>query len=201
MASLTPRIEQVISALQCLPGVGRKTATRMTLFLLQGHRVEAAEIATALDDALAAVTNCKKCQNLSDADICDICRNEKRANGQLCVVESAADLVAVEETGTYAGRYFVLHGLLSPIDGVGPEELNLGAFLPLVREANVNEVIVALNATAEGEATTHFIRELLEGSRVRLTQLAHGIPVGGELGYVNSRTITQAFERRVKLDS
>ena len=201
MASLTPRIEQVIHALQCLPGVGRKTATRMTLFLLQGHREDAAHIATSIDEALAAVTSCAKCHNLADAKVCDICANSKRANGQLCVVETAADLVAIEETGTYQGRYFVLHGLLSPIDGIGPDELNLGTFLPCVRDSAIREVIVALSATVEGDATTHFISELLEGSDVTLTQLAHGIPVGGELGYVNSRTIAQAFHRRVKLDT
>lgn len=201
MASLTPRIEQVINALQCLPGVGRKTATRMTLFLLQGHRDDAAHLATSIDAALATVTSCAICHNLSDAEICDICANAKRANGQLCVVETAADLVAIEETETFQGRYFVLHGLLSPIDGIGPDELNLGAFLPSVRDHGIREVIVALNATVEGEATTHFITELLEDSGVALTQLAHGIPVGGELGYVNSRTIAQAFQRRVKLDS
>lgn len=201
MASLTPRIEQVINALQCLPGVGRKTATRMTLFLLQGHREDAAHIATSIDEALATVTSCTTCHNLSDADTCDICTDPKRANGQLCVVETAADLVAIEETSTFQGRYFVLHGLLSPIDGIGPDEINLGAFLPCVRDGGVREVIVALNATVEGEATTHFISELLEGSGVSLTQIAHGIPVGGELGYVNSRTIAQAFQRRVKLDA
>ena len=201
MASLTPRIEQVINALQCLPGVGRKTATRMTLFLLQGHREEAASIENAIGEALATVRSCANCHNLADAEICDICANPKRQNGQLCVVETAADLVAIEESDTYAGRYFVLHGLLSPIDGIGPEELQLGKFLPRVREDGVHEVIVALNATVEGEATTHFIRELLQDSNVKLTQLAHGIPVGGELGYVNSRTITQAFQRRVQLDA
>ena len=201
MASLTPRIEQVIHALQCLPGVGRKTATRMTLFLLQGHREDAEHIATSINEALATVMSCRKCHNLSDAEVCDICSDQRRANGQLCVVETAADLVAIEETGTYQGRYFVLHGLLSPIDGIGPDELNLGSFLPLVRDSGIQEVIVALNATVEGEATTHFINELLENSGVVLTQLAHGIPIGGELGYVNSRTITQAFQRRVKLDS
>lgn len=201
MASLTPRIEQVIDALQCLPGVGRKTATRMTLFLLQGHREDAAHIATSIDEALETVTSCAQCHNLSDAEICDICTDSKRANGQLCVVETAADLVAIEETDSFQGRYFVLHGLLSPIDGIGPDELNLGTFLPCVRDSAIREVIVALNATVEGEATTHFIRELLEGAGVALTQLAHGIPVGGELGYVNSRTITQAFQRRVKLDT
>ena len=201
MASLTPRIEQVINALQCLPGVGRKTATRMTLFLLQGHRDDAAHIATSIDEALKTVTSCAKCHNLSDAEVCDICTDPKRANGQLCVVETAADLVAIEETSTFQGRYFVLHGLLSPIDGIGPDEINLDTFLPCVRDGGTREVIVALNATVEGEATTHFISELLEGSGVSLTQLAHGIPVGGELGYVNSRTIAQAFQRRVKLDT
>lgn len=201
MAALTPRIEQVIHALQCLPGVGRKTATRMTLFLLQGHREDAEHLASSINEALATVTSCAKCHNLSDAEVCDICTDERRANGQLCVVETAADLVAIEETGTFEGRYFVLHGLLSPIDGIGPDELSLGTFLPCVRDGAIREVIVALSTTVEGEATTHFISELLENSGVALTQLAHGIPVGGELGYVNSRTITQAFQRRVKLDS
>ncbi len=201
MASLSPRIEQVIHALQCLPGVGRKTATRMTLFLLQEHRDEGIAIAASLHEAMRTVTTCERCHNLSDKPICELCSDPQRANGELCVVETASDLVAIEDTDTFKGRYFVLHGLLSPIDAVGPEELGLGAFLPLVRNGKIREVIVGLNATAEGEATTHFIRELLEGSDVALTQLAHGIPVGGELGYVNSRTISQAFLRRVKLDA
>ena len=200
MASLTPRIEKVIDALQCLPGVGRKTATRMTLFLLQGHRTEAAGIAETIEDALATVVSCNRCHNLSDTDLCGICADPKRKNGQVCVVENPTDLVAIEESGSFHGRYFVLHGLLSPIDGIGPEELQLDTFLACIRENEAREVVVALNATVEGEATTHFIRELLEGSDVELSQLAHGIPVGGELGYVNSRTITQAFQRRVKLD-
>ena len=200
MAALTARIEQLINALQCLPGVGRKTATRMTLYLLQGHREEAQAIEESLSDALTSVTSCEVCRNLADSTRCDICRNPRRANGQLCVVSSAADLVAVEETGSFGGRYFVLGGLLSPIDGIGPKELGLEDFLPLVNESKVTEVILALNATVEGEATAHFIRELLRNSSVGVTQLAHGIPVGGELDYVNARTISQAFERRVKLD-
>ena len=170
----------------------------MTLFLLQKHRDDARQISSSINDALETVTSCGVCRNLADSPICDLCTNSERLNGQLCVVESATDLVAVEETGTYSGRYFVLHGLLSPIDNIGPDELGLQTFLTVVRDASVKEVIVALNATVEGEATTLFIRELLEGSEVLVSQLAHGIPVGGELGYVNGRTITQAFQRRVK---
>ena len=201
MASLSPRLEDVIRALTALPGVGRKTATRMALYLMQGHRDEAQSIASSIDEALDKVTSCEICRTLSDAKICDICRDEKRANGQLCVVESVSDLVAIEETASYAGRYFVLHGLLSPIDDMGPEELGLDCFLKVVRMQNIKEIIVALNATVEGEATTHFIRELVEGLSIEVSQIAHGIPVGGELGYVNGRTITQAFQRRVKFAS
>lgn len=173
----------------------------MTLFLLQGHRDEAQQIADAIDVAIDTVKTCEKCHTLADEPICPICANPKRSNGQLCVVETPADLIAIEETESYSGRYFVLNGLLSPIDGIGPEELRFGSFLPLIAEASIKEVVVALNATAEGEATTHFIRELLKDSPVKLTQLAHGIPVGGELGYVNSRTIEQAFHRRINLVS
>lgn len=195
--ALSPRVEEVIRALSALPGVGRKTATRMTLFLLQSHQDDARQISTTIDQALSTVTSCCVCRNLSDSQLCELCSNGARKNGQLCIVESTADLVAIEDTATYSGRYFVLHGLLSPIDGIGPEELGLQHFLKVVREHEVTEAIIALNATVEGEATTLFIRELLDGSNVSVSQLAHGIPVGGELGYVNSRTISQAFQRRV----
>ena len=171
----------------------------MALFLLQNHRQEAITISRSLNDAVANITNCVSCRNLADSPTCQICTNTTRSNGQLCVVETAEDLVAVEETATFSGRYFVLHGLLSPVDDLGPKELGLDRFLPHVLEQKINEVILALNATVEGEATAHFIRELLIESNIRVTQIAHGIPVGGELGYVNNRTIAQAFERRVEL--
>ena len=173
----------------------------MTLFLLQDHRKDAIRISESIQKAVDSITNCKTCRNLADSTTCQICANPVRQNGQLCVVESAEDLVAVEETATFSGRYFVLHGLLSPIDDIGPREIGLVDFLPLVSEFNISEVIIALNATVEGEATTHFISELLQDSGVQVTQIAHGIPVGGELGYVSNRTITQAFERRVTLGS
>ena len=199
MATLSPLIEALVAALQTLPGVGRKTATRMALFLLQGHRDEATNISESLATAIDAVKNCKVCRNLSDSPVCELCNNPKRQNGQLCVVASASDLIAVEDTGSFNGRYFVLGGLLSPIDGIGPKELGLEEFLPLVHRTKVVEVILALNATVEGETTAHFIQELLDNSKLRITQLAHGIPVGGELDYVNARTIAQAFERRVRV--
>ena len=195
------RIEEVINALQHLPGVGRKTATRMTLYLLQGHNDEARELSESIRLALESITLCDQCRNLSDTDTCLMCSSDRRNNDTLCVVESSSDMVAIEETGNYNGKYFVLHGLLSPIEGLGPSELGLDLLMQVVRDRVVKELILATNATVEGEVTVQYISELPIPEKTIISRIAHGIPVGGELGYVNRRTISHAFLDRKQIES
>lgn len=194
------RIENVINALQHLPGVGRKTATRMTLYLLQGHHEAAHELSDSIREALKGITLCEECRNLSDTDLCLMCTSSRRNNDTLCVVESSSDLVAIEETGNYNGKYFVLHGLLSPIEGLGPTELGLDLLGNVIRNRGVRELIMATNASVEGEVTVQYISEMPLPEGLIISRIAHGIPVGGELGYVNRRTISHAFLDRKQIE-
>ncbi len=198
--SFSPLVDELIESLRCLPGVGVKSAQRMALQLLERDRSGAQRLATALSDSIASVGRCQKCQNLTEHEICRICKNEQRNNGQLCVVETPSDLLAIELSGTYSGRYFVLMGHLSPIDGIGPEEIGIDKLLPLITESAVSELIIATNPTVEGDATAHYIADLLEGSKVLVTRIAHGIPVGGELGYIDGGTLSHALAGRKPLD-
>ena len=191
-----PLIDQLIDSLQCLPGVGPKTAQRMTLHLLERDRRGGETLARVLVDALARVGRCVHCRNLSEDSLCPICVSERRDRGLLCVVETPADVLAVEQAGGYQGLYFVLLGRLSPLDGIGPEELGLEKLASRVRDEGVREVILATNPTVEGEATAYYITELLRASGAAVSRIAHGVPLGGELEYVDGGTLQHAFSGR-----
>jgi recombination protein RecR len=192
---ISPLIDHLIDTLKVLPGVGPKSAQRMALHLLRHNRDGGRALADALREAVDRVGYCQRCRNFSESALCGICSDARRDDALLCVVESAADILAIEQAGGYRGRYFVLHGRLSPIDGLGPEALGLDQ-LQAVTAEDVTEVILATNTTVEGEATAHYIGELLRHRGVQLTRIAHGVPVGGELEYVDGGTIAHALRGR-----
>ncbi|MEP1583099.1 MAG: recombination mediator RecR, partial [Marinobacter sp.] len=197
--AFSPLVDELVESLRCLPGVGQKTAQRMAFHLLERGRSGGSRLSDALDRAMTGVRRCESCQNFADTPTCNICENSERRNGTLCVVESPSDLLAIEQAGDYRGSYFVLMGHLSPIDGVGPEEIGVERLLQRIHEEGVTELILATNPTVEGEATAHYIADRLDGRDILITRLAHGIPVGGELGYVDGFTLTHAFRGRKPL--
>lgn len=188
-------IEQVIDAFRCLPGVGPKSAQRMLLHLLERDRAGGRRLAEVLTKALDTVGNCRSCRNLTASDVCELCEDRSRASDLLCVVETPADVIAIEQSGGYRGQYFVLMGTLSPIDGRGPEEIGIDQLVSRC-EQDVAEVILAVSSTVEGEATAHYIVESLKPLAVSVSRIARGIPVGGELEYVDPGTLSHAFEGR-----
>jgi recombination protein RecR len=192
----SPALAQLIAALRRLPGVGPKSAQRMAFHLLERDRDGALEISRALAQAVATIGQCRRCRMLSDAELCPICASSQRDPALLCVVESPADVVAVEQSGGFRGRYFVLMGHLSPLDGIGPAELGVGQLEALLEEGAVRELILATNPTVEGDATAHFLGELATRRGVRATRIAHGVPVGGELEYVDGGTLAHALAGR-----
>lgn len=190
-------LEELIDALRCLPGVGPKSAQRMAYHLLQRDRQGALQLAHALEHAVASIKHCSKCNNFSEEEICDMCRSSRRETDKLCVVEMPADLLMMEQAQCYRGMYFVLMGRLSPLDGLGARELPLERLLQRARELNC-EVILATNFTVEGEATAHYLATLLRAQGVKVSRIARGLPVGGELEHVDSGTLAQAvLERRM----
>jgi recombination protein RecR len=186
----------LIGALHALPGIGPKTAQRMAFRLLQDQRSEARELSQSLEQALSAVGRCGRCRMLAEGPLCPLCASASRDTSQLCVVESPADVIAVENSGSFRGRYFVLMGHLSPLDGIGPEQLGVPALLGLLEEGEVREVILATNSTVEGEATAHFIGELVRSRGIAASRIAHGVPFGGELEYVDGGTLAHALQGR-----
>jgi recombination protein RecR len=195
----SPKLAQLIDALRALPGVGPKTAQRMAFQLLQEGRAGARSLASALTDALESVGRCRRCRMLTEGELCAICSASQRDESLLCVVESPADVVAVELSGGYRGRYFVLMGHLSPLDGIGPEQLGVRELEGLLAEGNVREMILATNPTVEGEATAHFLSDLASRRGVQASRIAHGVPVGGELEYVDGGTLAHALAGRQSL--
>ena len=195
----SPHLAELIEALRALPGVGPKTAQRMAFHLLQEGRPGARALAAALDAALASVKRCQRCRMLTEAELCTICAAPLRDATLLCAVESPADVVAVESSGSYRGRYFVLMGHLSPLDGVGPEQLGSRELEALLAQGQVRELILATNSTVEGEATAHFLSELAARHGIRASRIAHGVPVGGELEYVDGGTLAHALAGRQSL--
>ena len=191
-----PTLARLIEALHALPGIGPRTAQRMAFRLLQDQRGAARELAVALDGALGAVKRCERCLMLAEGPLCPLCASTSRDDSQLCVVESPADVIAVENSGSYRGRYFVLLGHLSPLDGIGPEQLGVPQLLALLDAGAVREVILATNSTVEGEATAHFLGELVRARGIAASRIAHGVPFGGELEYVDGGTLAHAFSGR-----
>lgn len=190
-------LERLLEALRVLPGVGPRSAQRMAFHLLQHDRAGAAQLAQALAEALATVRRCAKCNNFTEEEVCALCRSARRDASLLCVVETPADLAVVEQTLSYSGMYFVLMGRLSPLDGVGARDIGLDRLQSRACDGEVREVILATNFTNEGEATAHYIAEMLRPRGLRVSRIARGVPVGGELEYVDAGTISQAMlERR-----
>ena len=194
-----PSVARLIDALRTLPGVGPKTAQRMAFHLLQDGREGARRLAEGIDHALTNVGRCRCCRMFTEAELCAVCESPQRDASLLCVVESPADVVAIEQSGGYRGRYFVLMGHLSPLDGIGPEQLGVGELEALLSEGLVQEVILATNPTVEGEATAHFLSELTSARGLRATRIAHGVPIGGELEYIDGGTLAHALAGRLSL--
>ena len=191
-----PALEQLIESLRCLPGVGPRSALRMAYYLLQRDRKGANGLALALSEALETVGHCQLCNNFSEQPVCPICAAEKREASLLCVVEMPTDVMMLEQTQSYNGLYFVLMGRLSPLDGVGPKEIHLDKLLKRAQNGTVSEVILATNYTVEGEATAHYISELLKAKNIAVSRIARGLPMGGEIEYVDSGTLAQALMER-----
>jgi len=192
-----PALEQLIESLRCLPGVGPKSAQRMAYYLLQRDRKGASNLALALDSALQVVDHCRLCNTFSEQPVCPLCESAQRDNTVLCVVEMPTDLMMLENTRAYSGMYFVLMGRLSPLDGVGPKEIHLDKLLKRAQDGIVQEVILATNYTVEGDATAHYISELLRARGIKVSRIARGMPMGGEIEYVDTGTLAQAMlERR-----
>ncbi len=188
-------ITQLTDAFRCLPGVGPKTAQRMVLHLLERDRDGGRRLASKLALAMEAVGNCESCRNLTEATVCEICCDPRREARTLCVVETPADVLAIEHSGSYRGYYFVLMGCLSPIDGIGPAEIGIDALLKRCQKS-IEEVILAVGSTIEGEATAHYISEVVKPLGVQVSRIAHGIPLGGELEFVDGGTLSHALQGR-----
>lgn len=195
----SPVVEELVTALRCLPGVGPRSAQRMALHLLERNRSGGAELSAVLARAMEAVVNCRQCRTLTESDLCHICANPGRDRSMVCVVESPMDVHAIEQTASYRGLYFVLMGRLSPIDGIGPEELGMDQLFDLIDSLSLNELVLANNTTMEGEATAWYIAEQLRGRDFAITRIAHGVPVGGELEFVDGGTLSHAFNGRQAL--
>jgi len=189
-------IDNLIEALQVLPGVGPKSAQRMALHLLLREREAGAGLAQALSVAMTNVRQCDLCRNLSEQSLCAVCRDERRDGSQLCVVESPADILAIEQAGGFRGYYFVLNGRLSPLDGIGPEQLGMDQLLDRIAGLQPQELILATNPTVEGEATSHYIAQLVQGKVAKISRIAHGVPLGGELEYTDGGTLAHALQGR-----
>ncbi|MEH6444092.1 MAG: recombination mediator RecR [Oceanospirillaceae bacterium] len=194
--SLSPLIQQLINALRCLPGVGPKSAQRMAFHLLEREQDAALELSKVLEIAVNQLGRCKDCSTLSETDLCPVCADQTRNEKLLCVVETPMDVLAVEQTGGFNGLYFVLGGHLSPLDGVGPSDIGIDQLLDRLALQVVEELIVATNPTVEGEATAHYIAEQLRDLPLRVSRIAHGVPIGGELEYVDGGTLAHAIAGR-----
>lgn len=197
--SFSPLIRQLIDALRGLPGVGPKTAQRMALNLLERDREGARYLAHALESAMDGVGYCSSCRTLSETEICEMCLDSRRDASLLCILQSPADIWAVEMAGSFRGRYFVLKGHLSPIDGLGPDEIGIPALLERVEGSEVTEVILATNPTVEGEATAHYIAGLLKPLGIQVSRIAHGVPLGGELEFIDGGTLAHALAGRTPI--
>lgn len=193
------RIQHLIDSLRCLPGVGPKSAQRMAFHLLERHRDSAAVLATAIQEAIVHVGNCQQCRMLSESELCQICQDPRRDQTHICIVETPADVIAIEQTASFQGTYFVLMGRLSPLDGIGPTELGITDLLKRIQQQGVKELILATNPTVEGDATAHYIADQLEQSSIICSRIALGIPLGGEIEYLDGGTVARALASRSRL--
>ncbi len=196
---MSPLLQQLIDALKCLPGVGPRSAQRMAFHLLERDRNGADKLASALVEAVSRIGHCQQCRTLSEADVCDICDSASRDDSLLCVLETPADVLAIEHIGDYRGKYFVLMGHLSPLDGIGPAGLGLDKLEARLAQGEIEELILATNPTVEGETTAHYISEMASEHGVVATRIAHGVPLGGELEYIDAGTLAHAFSGRQRV--
>jgi recombination protein RecR len=193
----SPLVQELIDSLKCLPGVGAKSAQRMAFQLLERNRRGGSKLANTLAKAMTDIGHCQQCRNFTEEALCEICQSPKRQlSTTLCIVETPGDVIAIEQTGEFFGKYFVLMGHLSPIDGIGPDDLGLNILAKQFATGQFTEVILATNPTVEGEATAHFIAELAQQYQVNISRIAHGVPVGGELEYVDGNTLSHALSGR-----
>ena len=192
-------IDQLIDALRVLPGVGTKSAQRMALQLLERDKVGASRLAEAILEAVEHVGRCASCRTLTENEQCGICSSSRRSGTEICVVENPADLYAIEQAGSFQGKYFVLLGHLSPIDGIGPEQLGIDQLIQRLQQDQISELILATNLTVEGEATAHFIADKAKALGVNVSRIAYGVPMGGELEYVDGGTLNMALQSRKAL--
>ena len=198
--SSEPLLEQLIESLRCLPGVGPKSAQRMALHLLERDRDGGNQLSTVLEEAMERIGRCRICRNLTEQEVCQICSNEQRDKTLLCVVESPSDVIAIEQATGYRGRYFVLMGRLSPLDGIGPAELGLEQLGEQLNKRAPGEMIIATNPTVEGEATAYYLQRMAQKHGVAVSRIAHGVPLGGELEFTDQSTIAHAFSSRLTMD-
>jgi recombination protein RecR len=190
---------QLLEALRCLPGVGPKSAQRMALHLLQRDRDGGLHLSVVLDDAMERIGHCRVCRNLTENEVCRICNNERRDQSLLCIVESPSDVMAIENATGYRGRYFVLLGRLSPLDGIGPSDLGLEELAERLKSQPPGEMIIATNPTVEGEATAFYLQRMAQKHDIAISRIAHGVPLGGELEFTDQSTIAHAFASRLKV--
>lgn len=195
--AFSPLIVQLISQFCCLPGVGPKSAQRMVFHLLEKARGDALALAKLIAQTVQDVGNCEHCRNLSETPICALCSNPNRDGHLLCVVETPVDVLAIEQTASYRGYYFVLMGRLSPLDGIGPEELGIKHFVQRINTQPPQEIILATNPTVEGEATAHYLTELVKQKGIKLSRIAHGVPLGSELEFIDNHTLARSLHARV----
>lgn len=199
--SYSPLLQHLVGALQCLPGVGAKSAQRMAFHLLQRDRDGARSLAASLSDAVERIGNCERCRMLTEEPLCRFCASARRDDKQLCIVETPADVLAIEQSGSYEGRYFVLMGHLSPIDGVGPTELGLDLLETRLAGGGIDEIVVATGFTVEGDATAHLLASMAHKHDIRASRIAYGVPVGGELEFTDSSTLSRAFSGRRQIET
>ncbi len=197
----SPLIHELIQAFCCLPGVGRKSAQRMAMHLLERDREGALRLQQSLLTAIEQVGHCKQCRTLTELEICEICSSPHRNQSLMCIVETPADVMAIEQSGMYQGVYFVLMGHLSPIDGIGPDDIGISQLLEQLQKQSIGEIILATNPTVEGEATAHYIAQKVMPLNISVSRIAHGVPLGGELEYIDGGTLAHAFASRKMIES
>lgn len=193
---LTPALARLVEELGKLPGIGEKTATRLALFILGAGREYVENLAESIWAVKAETTNCQQCFGLAEGDLCPVCRDPKRSDESICVVEEPADLLAVERAQYYHGQYHVLQGVLAPLDGIGPDQLKIAPLMERLRQGKTREIIIATNPTVEGEATALYLAKIIKPLGIRVSRIAHGIPMGGDVEYIDSVTLSRAIEGR-----
>ncbi len=193
-------LAQLIESFKILPGIGEKSAQRMAFYLLEKNREGGAKLAKLISSSMEQIRNCVSCRTLTEEKVCDICSSEKREKSLLCVVENPTDIIAIESSGSFKGKYFVLMGRLSPIDGITPEDLGIPMLIDRIGESEVKEIIIATSPTVEGDATSFYIRDQIKDASIIVSRIAYGVPMGGELEYVDNTTLSRAIQGRRKLD-